>query len=66
LFAQLKKILESENTKKLNEKKEEMHNLPMSAGTQPIQFLSGTGHMGRPVMFNPQKHHQVYTQILQN
>lgn len=61
LFAQLKRILETENTKKVNEKKHETQ-LYLTGGQSgapnpAIHFLSGTGHMGRPVMFKHAPHH---------
>jgi len=70
LFAQLKRILETENTKKVNEKKHETQ-LYLTGGQSgapnpAIHFLSGTGHMGRPVMFKHAPHHvlpQVCPQI---
>ncbi|XP_067948361.1 G protein pathway suppressor 2-like [Watersipora subatra] len=58
LFAQLKRILESENTRKVNEKKHETQLYPSASqsGHANPHFLSGTGHMGRPVMFKPTLH----------
>lgn len=59
MFAQLKCLLETENTKKENEKKHDTqhYQVGQAGPSNPqIQFLSGTGHMGRPVLYKPALH----------
>lgn len=63
MFAQLKRVLENENTKKENEKKREPV-YPVQPPAARVEFLSGTGHMGRPVLYKPTHHGQVRQLIL--